>query len=127
MLLQNANLTLVMGVGITIVGLTIFVTRWRINRQELPPVKKALKNFQVMTVGFAFILTLLWFALPSTAALSTFGRPEAISSFNDALRYLQEYNDALVRTVEVVHWFLFLFIFWFLTSGFDFYKAISGK
>ena len=127
MLLQNADLTLVMLVAITIVSLTILLARRQINRRELLPLDKALKNFQVVTVGFAIILILLWFALPNTPVLSTFGRPESISSFNEALRHLQEYNDALVRTVQVVHWFLFLFVFWFLTAAFDFYKAITKR
>jgi len=77
----------------------------------------------------AFCL-LLWFLLPSTPVLSTFGYPKTegdIQSASRLLKYLQDYNKALVRTTQVVHWFIFVFVWWFLTSYFYFSKAITSE
>jgi hypothetical protein len=77
----------------------------------------------------AFCL-LLWFLLPTTPVLSTFGYPTTegnIQSASRLLKYLQDYNKAIVRTTQVVHWFIFVFVWWFLTSYFDFSKAITAE
>ena len=41
------------------------------------------------------------------------------------LDLLQNYNRALVRTTDVLYWFVFTFVWWFLTSYHDFAKVIA--
>ena len=56
----------------------------------------------------------LWFLLPSTPSLSTFGYPQTeadIENPQKLLRYLQWYNREIVRTVEIVHWAIFFGVF----------------
>jgi hypothetical protein len=62
---------------------------------------------------------ILYLSLPITPVLKTFGYPNNVSDIKletDVLHQLQQYNKAIVRTTEVVSWFLFLFVFWFLTN-----------
>lgn len=74
-------------------------------------------KINVIAVGFLSIV--LWLMLPSAPSLMTFGYPDSINeiqSQEQLLHLLQEYNKAIVRTAEVVHWFIFIFIWFFLTS-----------
>ena len=80
-----------------------------------------------MGIAFAVFLAALWFALPNTPVLSTFGRPLELNSLNEVLKYLQDYNDALVRTTEVVHSFLFFFLFGFLFGILEFFSVIRRE
>jgi hypothetical protein len=80
----------------------------------------AMTGLRVVVLAFAAATLVLLFSLPSTPALSTFGYPDAASEINapgSLLHLLQEYNRAIVRTTEVVHWFLFLFVFGLLTPA----------
>jgi len=54
--------------------------------------------------------------LPRTAVLSTFGRPDEISSLKEVAKYLQDYNDALVGIIEAVRAFFNLYMFWLVAS-----------
>jgi hypothetical protein len=73
------------------------------------------------------MLIVLWFALPSTPSLSTFGYPadiEAIRQPQRLLYYLQDYNRALVRTTEAVHGLLFVIVWWFLSAVHSLLKSL---
>lgn len=66
------------------------------------------------------ILLVLWICLPQTPSLSTFGYPEEAADVNTpekVLKYLQRYNDALVRVIDVVKFSLFIVIFWVISSA----------
>ena len=79
--------------------------------------------------GIFIFLLLLWFLLPQTPVLSTFGFPQSVEDIQSAkhlLRYLQDYNRALVRTTSVLHWFIFVFVWWFLTAIYSLSKALSN-
>ncbi|HTG65661.1 MAG TPA: hypothetical protein VL859_04740, partial [Flavobacterium sp.] len=55
--------------------------------------------------------------------------PDDISAIKGDVKVLnlfQEYNKAIVRTTEVLQWFLFLFIWWFLTTLFGVAKAYQN-
>ena len=106
---------------------SVLFLRWRIRKRGLDPIDKAFKTFQMMGIAFGVFIAALWLALPMTPVLSTFGRPYELNSFNEVLKYLQEYNDAIVRTTEVVHAFLFFFLFWFLLGVLEFAKAVSAN
>lgn len=76
------------------------------------------------------IMVVLWLSLPSTPSLSTFGYPDSIENINSQeklLNLLQDYNRALVRTTEVVHWLIFIGMFWILMSVWQLLKAYRDK
>ncbi len=98
--------------------------------QEKNPAKKAAKALQFSIVSLAVMLLLLQFSLPNTGVLSTFGYPEyaeEIQSPKLLLKFLQDYNKALVQTVSALYWFLFIFVVWFLTTLFVFVRALSAQ
>ena len=105
-----------------ILGLVIWflIIRARINKIHDPKLRahKLLKN---LVMSLAVILMLFWFLLPHTGVLSTFGYPGTLNRLlpgedvlpgTDVLTYLQEYNRALVRTIQVLCWFIFVFVWW---------------
>ena len=101
-----------------------------LQRPQADPMKRALVTLKTNFIVVGAFCMVLWFLLPSTPALSTFGYPTgegSIQSASQLLRYLQDYNKALVRTTQVVHWFIFVFVWWFLTSYFYFSKAITAE
>jgi hypothetical protein len=68
--------------------------------------------------------------LPSMPSLSTFGFPETINEIqsNDLLiDYLQGQNIAIVRTVQVVQCFIFLFVWGLLSTLYGVIKAFGRK
>lgn len=103
------------------------------NKKDIDVFSKVIDHFKYTSIVFGFLLVVLWLSLPSTPSLKSFGYPEdvsAISKDTDILRLFQEYNKAIVRTAEVLQWFLFLFTWWFLTTLFgvaNAYKSGKGK
>ena len=83
------------------------------------PALDALVRFRRMTIGTGIFLVVLLFCLPVTPVLGTFGFPQTIEDVQSPKRlldYLQNYDKALVRTTEVLYWFLFVFVWWFLAA-----------
>jgi len=79
----------------------------------------AFDKMKLSLVLFGIFSVVLWLCLPSTPSLETFGYPESvndISTDNKILKLLQEYNKAIVRTANVLHWFMFGFIFFFMSN-----------
>jgi hypothetical protein len=96
--------------------------------KESDAARRAWMNFKLTTIASATLLVILWFALPSTASLSTFGYPKGLDDVSDPrrlLKYLQDYNRAVVRTTEVVQWLLFLFVWWFGSALYDFLRTLT--
>ena len=94
----------------------VFGVRWWIGRQQISDVEKSIKSFIVINATFMFIMMAFNFLLPRTAVLSTFGRPDEITSLKEVVKYLQDYNDALVGIIEAVRAFFNLFMFWLVAS-----------
>jgi hypothetical protein len=94
----------------------ILAVRWWIGRQPISDVEKSLKSFMVINATFMFIMMAFNALLPRTAVLSTFGRPDEITSFKEVVKYLQDYNDALIGTIETMRAFFNLFTFWLVAS-----------
>ena len=68
--------------------------------------------------------------MPSSVVLDTFGYPDSVEDIQNQgklLYYLQEYNKAIVRTGEMFHFFLNLFVFWFLVSLYLFFNVLKTK
>jgi hypothetical protein len=98
-------------------------------RRQTDPLQRAWVQFRLNTIAIGAMLLLLWFCLPVTATLSTFGYPagvDAVTQPQSLLNTLQEYNRALVRTTEVVYWLLFFFVWWFLTNLLAFSQAMTA-
>jgi hypothetical protein len=80
---------------------------------------KEVKRLQQITFATGVMLVLLVLLLPTTPSLSTFGLPKTPSDLDSperVLRYLQTYNKALTRTIDVTFWALFVFVWWFLAA-----------
>lgn len=125
---NNIDLNVVLGPALIAIVVSVLILRARICRQT-DEAKKAIATLKLMTVATGVFLLLLWFLLPITPALSTFGYPEStedIRSLERLLDYLQRYDRALVRTTEVLHWFLFVFVWWFLAALYSLTKALGG-
>jgi len=93
-------------------------------------VDKAISTLQLNIIVIGILFILLWIMLPSTASLSNFGYPETIKdiqSNKQMLKYLQDYNNAIVRTTRVVHWFIFIFVWGFLSSIYAVIKAYNNS
>ncbi|MDZ7659483.1 hypothetical protein [Fodinibius sp.] len=121
---QSIFLPALIVVVICIIGYSL----WQ--RKQKNELEKAISLLKVNTIAVGLLSILLWFLLPSTPSLSTFGFPETvkeIQSNEQLLNYLQEYNQAIVRTTRVVYWFIFIFVWWFLASVYSFIKALSNQ
>lgn len=79
----------------------------------------AFAKMKLSLILFGIYAVVLWLCLPTTPALETFGYPENvydIKTESQLLKLLQDYNKAIVRTTNVLHWFLFGFIFFFMSN-----------
>ena len=119
----------VLFIAVSVVVVANLVSRYFLRREQ-DPFTNTLKLFRLNLVCMGGFCVLLWFLLPITPALSTFGYPQSeidIQSTKSLLRYLQDYNRALVRTTEVLHWFIFVFVWWFIATLFDLSRTLSTK
>lgn len=81
-----------------------------IKRDTGDALRDKLKDLEITLIAFGVMIFIAVLALPVTPSLSTFGYPETLEDINSQkkmLRLFQEYNIAIVRTTEVVHWMLF--------------------
>jgi len=125
---DNIMLSAILGPALIVIVVTVLILRARISRQS-DEAQKAIATFKLMTVATGAFLVLLWFLLPATPVLSTFGFPKTVEDIHSAERlldYLQRYNRALVRTTEVLHWFIFVFVWWFLAALYSLTKVFGG-
>ncbi|MCO6148582.1 hypothetical protein [Flavobacterium sp. NRK1] len=94
------------------------------------PLRDKLKDMQIMLIMFGVLMAVLLFSLPMTPSLSTFGYPETVEEIatpEKVLKLLQRYNKAIVRTTEVLHWLLFISIFWFVGSMWQLMKIMMQQ
>lgn len=116
---KDIDLLYIFGPALVIASIFLFVINKRRKKQKGFEINKAIAHFKMTSIVFGALLIILWLSLPSTPSLKTFGYPEDISAISrdeKVLKLFQDYNKAIVRTAEVLHWFLFLFIFWFLST-----------
>ena len=79
----------------------------------------AFEKMKLSLLLFGIYSVVLWLCLPSTPTLETFGYPESvydIKTESQILKLLQDYNKAIVRTTDIFRWFLFGFIWFFMTN-----------
>jgi hypothetical protein len=104
------------------------IARARISRQATE-LHRAIAQLRLVTIATGAFLLLLWFLLPQTPVLSTFGFPQSVEDIQSPkrlLQYLQDYNRALVRTTSVLHWLIFVFVWWLLTAIYSLSRALSN-
>jgi hypothetical protein len=113
---------------VILVAVSLFL-RFR-SRGESEPLIHAWKEFRISLLATGSILIFLWLALPSTPSLSTFGYPADVDRVTQPARLLsllQDYNRALVRTTEIVHWVIFIIVWWFIASVHSFAKVLTTR
>lgn len=79
----------------------------------------AFDKMKLSLILFGVYSLVLWLCVPSTPALETFGYPQTVNDIRtdgQVLKLLQDYNKVIVRTTEVLKWFLFGFIWFFMTN-----------
>ncbi|PWN06970.1 hypothetical protein [Rhodohalobacter mucosus] len=92
--------------------------------------EKAISELKINIVLIGFLSIVLWFMLPSTPSLHTFGFPETIheiQSNEQLLDYPQGQSSAIIRTTQVVQWFIFLFVWGLLTTLYSVMKALGNR
>ena len=102
-----------------IIGLPLFVVLIWIKLRIKNKFHASIATFKLMSIAVGAFLIMLWMLLPCTPVLSTCGFPKTdgeIQSPEKLLKFLQDYNKALVRTTEVFYWFIFVFVWWFLAG-----------
>ena len=126
----HLSLVYVFGPAMTIASILLFFYDRKINKQSISILEKAIRHFKFTPIVFGSLVLILCLLLPVIASLSTFGYLTEISNVNNEakiLHYFQEYNTAIVRTTDVVKWFLFLFMWWFLSSLYLLVTALKGN
>ena len=117
---KNIDILYIIGPAIIIATILLLVLKNRNKRKNISKRKKALTNIYTSTTIFGGLLLILWLLLPTTASLQSFGYPENLNDIDSNAKMLelfQHYNLAIVRTTDVLHWFLFLFIWFFLVNS----------
>jgi len=74
----------------------------------------------------AFLLV-VWLTIPITPVLGALGyakSAESIRSPEALASVLQTYNSALVRTAAALHWFILVFVAWFLLNTYRFCQTL---
>jgi len=98
------------------------------SRREARPLAMAAASIRIIAFAFCAAALVLWFSLPSTPVLSSFGYPKTLQQISEPaqiLTLLQEYNRAIVRTTEVLSWFIFLFVFFLVGSTISIIRTMT--
>ncbi len=93
---------------------------------------KELLIFKIKSQLIIFTIFLIIFYLKSSLSptFNTFYYPEDLSDIEDKkqlLKLLQEYNNTIHETSELLHWFILLFATFFLGSIFNLLKLFKLK
>ena len=92
------------------------------------PLQDKLNKFKTSLLLGGIFLGLMYLIMPMTPGLSTFGYPEDAASVDtpeEVLKYLQRYNEAMVKTIDIIRWTFFIMAFWVVGSGYRFLTAFS--
>ena len=113
---MNASHTLIFSFVLLAVAMVVAAIVIRRPNKDASELQKAIALMQGSIIACGIIFFGMCFILPSAPVLGSFGFPrsvEAIQNPERLLQYLQDYNGALHRTINVLHFFLFIFVFWF--------------
>lgn len=124
-MLADVNGLYIIGLAIVVIGILFFAIRARIAR-ESDPLRKAFRLYELHLAAIAVFLTVVWFTIPITV-LRTSDYPKSVENIQSAgelLEVLQSHNRTLVRTTAALHWFILVFVAWFLLNTYRFCKAV---
>ena len=97
-------------------------------RGKANPIARAWDALKAETVVFSIVFVVLLLSLPGWPALTTFGYPDSVEEVETpakVLAYLQDYNRAIGRTVQVLFWFMLFLVGWIGSAFYGFAKAIA--
>ena len=75
-------------------------------------------TLQFSLIFYGIVMMILWFSLPNTSYLVSFGYPSDVTDIESKeklLKYLQDYNNAIVKTTEALHYMIFITTFWLVS------------
>lgn len=103
--------------GALLVGLIFTIAYKFWGGVKTDEVEKAILNFKISTVSTGFMCMFLLILLPSPTLTSIGSQSISdIQSSGEVLGYLQNYESAISRTTQVLHFFIFFFVWGFLSS-----------
>lgn len=111
--------------GFIAVSVVVFLIFNKNTGDPLPDKLNSLKLSLIMGGVFLFGMYMI---MPMTPGLSTFGYPEEaadVDSPEEVLKYLQRYNDAIVKTIDIIRWTFFIVVFWMISAAYQFLKAFG--
>jgi hypothetical protein len=124
---EDVNIYVVMIPLLVVGGIVLSMAKRKIDQEPEP-----IRSFKMLRLHFALtvvVVITLWFFLPTTPTLATFGYPQEVNNIQNPellLGYLQRYNKAIVRTTEVVQIFLMWFALMLVVAHSTLSKAISS-
>jgi uncharacterized membrane protein len=127
---QDTTLIYIFTPALLIGSIIAIILAVSIKKKTSSSVEKAIVIVKYNCILFGAMVVVLYLSLPVTPSLSTFGYPEDIAAIQEdkkLLYLLQTYNKALVRTTEVLHWFLFTFIWFFLATIINVTNILKSK
>ncbi|MDZ7806266.1 MAG: hypothetical protein U5K71_04030 [Gracilimonas sp.] len=124
----ETNFYTIFGIALFVVFIFIIGFKFWEGKKETK-LEKAISGLKINIFMVGFLSVVLWFLLPSTPSMQSFGYPKTVSDIQTSeqvLNYLQEYNQAIVRTTNVVYWFIFIFVWGFLSSLYTVIKTFKS-
>jgi len=108
----------------TVIAYAIGALIWFFRSRQLSSVQK-IRHLLILNLGAMLVVSFLCYsALPGYAARHPYVLyTEDLQSSEVMLKYLQQSNDALARTADVLDWFLFFFGLLFMPTTFIFTLA----
>jgi ABC-type sulfate transport system permease component len=114
------------GPAILIIGIGFFALRLRIVREK-NPLTKAFRLYALHLAAMSAFLLVVWFTIPIAPVLGTLDyakSAESIRSPEALASLLQTYNNALARMAAALHWFILVFVAWFLLNTYRFSQTL---
>lgn len=118
---REIDLTWLMLFVVPVLVVVVLIARARAARHP-NPVMRAFLSFKYTAFAVGTVVFVLWLCIPHGTG---YPQPEDIDSLADAVKYLNHADAALNRAIDILRWFMFVFLWWFLTSLYTFSKAIA--
>jgi hypothetical protein len=127
-MLYNFKVIEIFSPALVLSSLLLVLLRSRIKKKGGAPLSQALSDFKLTTLVFGGLVPLLCFLL--VPAMLAGGLPKDSATLQDeklAWYFIRSGSQASERTAQVVMWFLFLFVFWFLPAVYKVIKALGEQ
>lgn len=117
---SETSINILMIPAFVVAGVFISITQAKLLK-EADPRKRVAARVRIVLWAAGGFLIYLWLLLPSTPALSTFGYPKTTDQVDNPqkiLFYFKWYNREIVRIAEIMHWVIFVGVF-FIGAAID--------